>query len=280
MGPSSLLDSLDGVVVHGNHTLTIVWLVLNIWPSHLGLPVLVATIYLSRRVYRNPTFLSMCITWWIDGLASSLLFWSGHQTGSDPSYGLCLAQASLLYGVPAMTALSGFFLIHTLFYSLDRPPSTGPETSSREWNRTTYYKLVTPYAIWLASLVVAIIVGRAFPELVSRDQHYFFCAVNSKPLHVNRKSVLAVWHIADIHRSSLKAAIHGCAVVNNPSRNDRPTLTPDHGSVSAEQGCRVPRELSRFSPTLPSHRIRFPLQHRHSVCPELPSIILGLKHQR
>jgi len=67
-----------------------------------------------------------------------------------------------------------------VFYSLNRPPLAVPE----EWTKLTWVMLIAPYAAWLACLVASIAVGRSHSELVSRNQHYFFCAVNSEPLGI------------------------------------------------------------------------------------------------
>ena len=60
-------------VVKANHATLIAWLVLNVWPSHLGLPLLISTLLLARNIRRHATFVNMCITWMIVGFSSSLL---------------------------------------------------------------------------------------------------------------------------------------------------------------------------------------------------------------
>ena len=60
-------------VVHANHAELVAWIVMNVWQSHLGLPLLISTILLSKRINRHATFINMCITWMIVGFSSSLL---------------------------------------------------------------------------------------------------------------------------------------------------------------------------------------------------------------
>lgn len=54
-------------VVHGTQGQLVLFLVLNMWPSHFGLPVLLA-IVLSRRVKRHATFANLCVAFIIIGM--------------------------------------------------------------------------------------------------------------------------------------------------------------------------------------------------------------------
>jgi hypothetical protein len=65
-------------IVQGTHSQLIAFLVLNMWPAHFGLPILLATIFFSKEVNRHPTFVNMCITWIIVGMWVVMfgpLFW-------------------------------------------------------------------------------------------------------------------------------------------------------------------------------------------------------------
>jgi hypothetical protein len=55
-------------IVHGTHSELIAFLVLNMWPAHFGLPILLAIIFLSKKIKRHPTFVNMCIVWIIVGM--------------------------------------------------------------------------------------------------------------------------------------------------------------------------------------------------------------------
>ena len=48
-------------IVRGTHPQLIAYLVLNVWPSHFGLPVLLAIVLFSKRVQRHPTFVNLSI---------------------------------------------------------------------------------------------------------------------------------------------------------------------------------------------------------------------------
>jgi hypothetical protein len=48
--------------------------VLWMWPSHLALPILVATVLFARpKIERHPAFVNMCITEILGGIAMSIL---------------------------------------------------------------------------------------------------------------------------------------------------------------------------------------------------------------
>ena len=66
------MTSADSIV-HATHAELVAWVVMNVWPSHLGLPLLISTILLSKNINRHATFINMCITWMIVGFSSSLL---------------------------------------------------------------------------------------------------------------------------------------------------------------------------------------------------------------
>ena len=55
-------------IVNGTHPQLVAYLVLYIWPSHLGLPILLAIILFSNRVRRHPTFTNFVIVFMIVGL--------------------------------------------------------------------------------------------------------------------------------------------------------------------------------------------------------------------
>ncbi|KAG6889057.1 hypothetical protein C0995_004340 [Termitomyces sp. Mi166 len=54
-------------IVHGTHSQLIVFLVLNIWPSHFAIPLLFAVIYF-RKIKRHATFINLGVTFTIAGM--------------------------------------------------------------------------------------------------------------------------------------------------------------------------------------------------------------------
>src|ERR1700722_3481499 len=123
--------------IRGTRSDLIAFLVLSIWPSHIGLPLLLAIVLLSKKIQRHPTFINMCVTWIITGLSCSILYvffflsfhtahylyfmrsvyrlYAGKETGPEPPKKLCLVQASLMLGLFPMVTVAGFFLVFHTF---------------------------------------------------------------------------------------------------------------------------------------------------------------------
>ncbi|KAF9033094.1 hypothetical protein BDZ89DRAFT_564800 [Hymenopellis radicata] len=171
----------DGTVniVHGTHSQLIAFLVLNMWPSHLGLPLLLVIIFCSKKVQRHPTFINLCFTFIIVGISSSLLVYAGKTEGPEPSRMLCLLQASLLYGYPAMASLSAFGLVFQMFMVIRRAfhGQTDSPSFIRRWSI-----LILPYVAWFISILATACVGAVNPNSVSRNRRFFYCSVKSDTL--------------------------------------------------------------------------------------------------
>ncbi|KLO16369.1 hypothetical protein SCHPADRAFT_823375, partial [Schizopora paradoxa] len=167
-------------VVKASHSELVAWLVLNVWPSHLGLPLLVATILLARNIRRHATFINMIVTWMIVGFSSSLLLYAGFQTGPEPPKSLCLLQASLLYAQPGMTSLSAFALVFQVFYVVHatfREKDPHHHQTLRKW-----ILLVLPYLALVVFASLTAYVGATNTEMVSRQRRFFYCSVKSTSL--------------------------------------------------------------------------------------------------
>ncbi|KAJ7688395.1 hypothetical protein B0H17DRAFT_1068455 [Mycena rosella] len=183
-------------IVHGTEPELVLFLVLNMWPSHFGLPILLAIILLSKRVRRHPTFVNLCVGFIIIGVASSVLLYAGKTTGDEPPKLLCLIQASLLYGVPAFASLLAFMLVLQMFFAVrsavQKQVAQGPQTF-RLWAM-----LGTPYLALLISILATATVGSANPDTVSRNRRYFYCSVESPLLSGTIAAFGAVFLFATI----------------------------------------------------------------------------------
>ncbi|KAF5393738.1 hypothetical protein D9757_000327 [Collybiopsis confluens] len=116
----------------------------------------------------------------IDGWAS-ISAYAGKTSGPEPSYYLCLMQASLLYGMPAITSLAAFFLVLQMFLVIR---AAYYKREYREQNHVVrlWMMMILPYAAWVTSIVVTAFVGAAEPTHVSRDRRFFYCSVKSDTL--------------------------------------------------------------------------------------------------
>lgn len=55
-------------IVRGTHAQLVLFLVLNVWTSHFGLPVILVIVLLSKRVKRHPTFVNLCLAFIMVGM--------------------------------------------------------------------------------------------------------------------------------------------------------------------------------------------------------------------
>ncbi|KAJ3805591.1 hypothetical protein F5876DRAFT_81621 [Lentinula aff. lateritia] len=201
-------------IVHGTHAELILFLVLNMWPSHFGLPILLAIVLLSKRVQRHPTFVNLLIVFMVVGISSSLLVYAGKASGPEPSQALCLTQAALLYGMPGMqyiccsvrTGIPGssrpyfriplmqrfqmFIVIRAAFY---KQPSRGTHFVCIKDDHRSIRCLDrihrgdglcerSSVKHVFVSLDIKHKVGVDEPATVSRDRRFFYCSVKSDAL--------------------------------------------------------------------------------------------------
>jgi hypothetical protein len=178
-------------LIRGTRSELIAWLVLSIWPSHFGLPLLLAIIIFSKRIQRHPTFISMCLNWIISGFASSILLYAGQATGPEPSKLLCLVQASLLYGVPPMASMGAFLLVFQMFSAI-RSSFTRGEKNIPDPPLRLFAMLAAPYVLFIAFAIATASVGSANPDSVSRNRRYFYCSVKSSRLTDTMSLVSAI----------------------------------------------------------------------------------------
>ncbi|KAG8950945.1 hypothetical protein FRC04_007009 [Tulasnella sp. 424] len=78
------------------------WYWILIVGGQILLPFLLATMILSRNVRRDPTLVNMIISWIIFTVVLCMLYYAGDQSGAEPPFGVCLAQASMLAGAPVI----------------------------------------------------------------------------------------------------------------------------------------------------------------------------------
>ncbi|KAF7331774.1 hypothetical protein MKEN_00057300 [Mycena kentingensis (nom. inval.)] len=185
-------------IVHGTNGQLVLFLFLNIWPSHIGLPVLLATILFNKRVNRHPTFISLCAGFILIGVASCLLLYAGATTGPEPTKELCLLQASILYvRLSALVAsLLALMLVLQMFLvvraSSRKQEAQGPQTL-RLWAM-----LGTPYVALLLTIVVSVVVGVNHPEKVSRSRRFFYCSIEENWLSGTIAAVGAAFLLATV----------------------------------------------------------------------------------
>ncbi|KAJ3569348.1 hypothetical protein NP233_g5108 [Leucocoprinus birnbaumii] len=169
-------------IVRGTHEQLIAFLVLNVWPSHFGLPLLLAVVIFSKSIRRHVTFINLCVAFIIIGISSSLLLYAGKFEGpAEPSQMLCLLQASLLYGMPGLSSMAAFMLVLHMFLVI-RAHYHGREYLDRDHPLRLWAMAVAPYAVFLICILATAAIGSTHPERVSRNRRFFYCSLDSLPL--------------------------------------------------------------------------------------------------
>jgi len=168
-------------IVRGTHEQLIAFLVLNAWPSHFGLPVLLLVVIFSRKVQRHITFVNFCLAFLIIGISSSLLMYIGETEGPEPPRMLCLLQASLLYGMPGISSMAALMLVLHMFLVI-RGYYYGEEYLDRDHVLQLWVMTVSPYMVFFVCMIATAVIGAGHPERVSRNRRFFYCSVDFIPL--------------------------------------------------------------------------------------------------
>lgn len=168
-------------LIHGTHSELVMFYILNVFPSHLGLPVLLGVVLFSKRVSRHITFVNFGLTFIIVGISSSLLLYAGKTTGPEPSIVLCLLQASLVYGMPPLTSTAALALVIQMFLVI-RSAYFGEEYREDDHVFRRWLMIVSPYVWYFITIIATSVIGSQDPRRVSRDRRFFYCSVDFLPL--------------------------------------------------------------------------------------------------
>ncbi|KAH9947592.1 hypothetical protein B0H21DRAFT_322894 [Amylocystis lapponica] len=164
----------DEIGTHASLDLTI-WLFFQLAGDHVLLPLLVATFLLSRSIVRHHTVVSVCCTWIISGVASSLLFYRGLSVGQEPSKGLCIAQSAMMSGVYPMTSVATLALTIYMWSSFNFVKI--PARNRPKPRTVTFALLGAPYCIFFVFAIIGALLGMQRPERVNRAQRFFYCSI-------------------------------------------------------------------------------------------------------
>jgi len=183
--------SLPHNIVRGTYGQLIAFLVLHMWTSHFGLPLLLAIIIFSKKIQRHPTFINLCLAFIVMGVSANLLLYAGKITGPEPPKSLCLLQASLLLGVSVLTSVSAFMLVLQMFFVI-RASYQGQEVLDRDHVLRSWTMLVLPWFFFTASVLATALVGSANPDQISRNRRFFYCSVQSPWLSITILAFCAI----------------------------------------------------------------------------------------
>jgi len=145
----------------------------------IGSCALVLTTTLSRRATRNATWQNFFTSWIISTVSYALLLFGGQlgQTlaGKDPMFGVCLAQAGLVYGIPSLTAATTFGLIAQIWFSVQNLLARKVK-HERLW---TIGLLILPYVILFSMVIASWATGIHNPEVVTVIGSGMYCHIGS-----------------------------------------------------------------------------------------------------
>ncbi|KAF9483477.1 hypothetical protein BDN70DRAFT_302431 [Pholiota conissans] len=154
-----------------------IWIFFNLIFNTIFLPLLVVTFIFSKRAKRHPALVNLCITWIFSGEFAVLLFYANQHVGPEPSKGLCIAQASLLYGIIPMWSVSVLMLFWYMAISI-----CGDRSKSIIGMKKLTFMLATPYVAQVVFTLAALIISVNNPDKVNREYRYFYCALQNTPL--------------------------------------------------------------------------------------------------
>ncbi|KAJ7096149.1 hypothetical protein C8R44DRAFT_889863 [Mycena epipterygia] len=139
----------------------------------IGSVALVLTTTLSSRSPRNATWQNFFTSWIISTVSYSLLLFSGQVNKPEPMFGVCLAQAGLIYGIPSLTAATTFGLIAQIWFSVQALLARKIK-NERLW---TIGILILPYVILFAMVIASWAVGIRNPDLVVMIGSGMYCHI-------------------------------------------------------------------------------------------------------
>jgi len=132
----------------------------------VGCTLMLGTAIFSKSVHRHTTWFSFVFSWVVSGVCYLLLFFSGQLGNQTPPFGLCLAQAALIYSVPILTAASTLGLVTQVYFNIRNMFSNQLRRRDMIW---TVALLVIPYIMLAAVAIGFLILGLNHPETVHRS---------------------------------------------------------------------------------------------------------------
>nr|GAT47760.1 predicted protein [Mycena chlorophos] len=139
----------------------------------VGSGALVLTTTLSSRAPRNATWQNFFTSWIISTVSYSLILFAGQIHLKNPTFGVCLAQAGLIYGIPALTAASTFGLIAQIWFSVQ----TLLLHKVKYERICTMCILILPYFVLFGMVVASWITGINNPSRVQLIGSGMYCHI-------------------------------------------------------------------------------------------------------
>ncbi|KAL1697392.1 hypothetical protein GGG16DRAFT_83910 [Schizophyllum commune] len=168
-------DSISDSVPNLQH-LTALYTFLHVAGGLVGLPIIIATVLLSRHASRHPTMINLFISLFIYSLSYLLLIFGRQQEEQfDPAgkpSALCQAQQALVHGAPTMSMWNTF-----------RTPHSPITITNYAWwphSAGLTFSLALPYVVFVAYTVASAVLGAKYPETVNASNG-LYCTILKDP---------------------------------------------------------------------------------------------------
>jgi len=131
----------------------------------IGCVIILGTIIFSHTS-RQLTWFSFIFSWIISSLSYLLLFLMGQLENKRPSFGVCLAQATLIYAAPPLTAATTLALVTQVYFNMRNLFLDQSKRKEKNW--TIALLIVTPYLLHFTIAMTCLAVGLNDPGTVGR----------------------------------------------------------------------------------------------------------------
>ncbi|KAL5533675.1 hypothetical protein ACEPAG_135 [Sanghuangporus baumii] len=145
--------------------------------GHVGLPMAFITmVVLKTLARRHPTLISLLLSWIVYATANLLLLYSGEARKAQPAFGVCLTQASMIYGSTVGVSAATLSLVLQSWLEFRGLKLVKDDRISR---LTNIQLLLLPWASFALITIGSAAYGAKHQSRVSIEWQ-FYCTIRSK----------------------------------------------------------------------------------------------------
>ncbi|KIJ22088.1 hypothetical protein PAXINDRAFT_165374, partial [Paxillus involutus ATCC 200175] len=160
--------------------LTSVYLALLIMGGQIGLPIIVLTALVCKKVTWHPTLINFCITWIIYSVIYCLYLYSGANE-YNTYHKVCMVQASMIHGAAPMAVVAGLAVVVQTWTTIQHFQCTILDKIPRALH--LFLMVAPPYLVFVGFSVGAGIFAILQPESVY-PSNGLYCSIYAKHLGV------------------------------------------------------------------------------------------------
>jgi len=143
----------------------------------VGCVIILGTIIFSDAS-RQLTWFSFIFSWIISSFSYLLLFMTGQLENKRPPFGLCLAQAVLIYSAPPLTAATTLALVTEVYFRMRKLFLDQSRRKENKW--TTALLIIIPYLLHFTMAVACLTLGLSDPGTVGRNSVNTYCNLKNR----------------------------------------------------------------------------------------------------